>query len=351
MTKSKKISIHPGMSLNNLFKANSLAGKLDAALVIPGVVPPQPQAVIAVNDVGGITPMLTRGSISLVKGAAKAGKSGGAIILCATVLKGSLMANDDIGYSLQCDSPGAVIYADCEQGAYYAALTAQRISRITPDCTGLKYYDLRQFSAAERLQMIEAAIAAESNVALVVVDGLRDVLLDFNDPKESATTVNKLMALSVQHGCHINLVLHTNKADGNARGHAGAEVTNKAETVLQIAAGEDVTTVSPEFTRGPSFTGFAFDRDAEGVPRLLIKKNKKMKKTEAQDGLHEDVCASIFDQHTECSYADLVLHIKAALGVGGNKAKALIKEWKAQLIIYDNDSTVNQTKRYYYNDL
>lgn len=70
---------------------------------------------------------------------------------------------------------------------------------------------------------------------MVFLDGVRDIMHNFNDIRESSTIADLLMRLSSVYSCHICCVLYENKSDANAHGHAGTELQNKSETVIYVS--------------------------------------------------------------------------------------------------------------------
>ena len=70
----------------------------------------------------------------------------------------------------------------------------------------------------------------------------------------------------------IHTILHQNKGDENARGHIGTELSNKAETVLQVekdSKNPDISTVKTAHIRAVDFEPFAFRINEEALPELL----------------------------------------------------------------------------------
>mgnify|MGYP002232569402 FL=1 len=53
---------------------------------------------------------------------------------------------------------------------------------------------------------------------LVIIDGIRDLMLDINSTSESVEVINKMMEWSSKYDLHIHCVLHLNKGDNNVRG-------------------------------------------------------------------------------------------------------------------------------------
>ena len=82
------------------------------------------------------------------------------------------------------------------------------------------------------------AIYRTENVGLVVIDGIRDMVYDINSSSESTKVISLLMTWTGERNIHIHTILHQNKGDEHARGHIGTELSNKAETVLQVEKDE-----------------------------------------------------------------------------------------------------------------
>ncbi|NCB44142.1 MAG: hypothetical protein EOM59_16220 [Clostridia bacterium] len=135
----------------------------------------------------------------------------------------------------------------------------------------LSYHDLRGFSPAERLKMIDFAIMRSDDLLLVVIDGIRDLLTHgINDETEATSITSSILKWCAFKQIHIILVLHQNKTDFNARGHIGTELVNKAEITLTVTKEKDpaISTVKTEFARGRETPSFSFYEDDEDLPRL-----------------------------------------------------------------------------------
>lgn len=80
------------------------------------------------------------------------------------------------------------------------------------------------------------------------------------------------MTWTGERNIHIHTILHQNKGDENARGHIGTELSNKAETVLQVekdSKNPDISTVKTAHIRAVDFEPFAFRINEEALPELL----------------------------------------------------------------------------------
>ena len=166
---------------------------------------------------------------------------------------------------------------DTEQSTYHCAKVAKRILRMAGlpadrNHEDLEFLVLRKYTPEERIAIVREAIYRTENIGLVVIDGIRDMVHDINNPGESTTVISYLMTWTGERDIHIHTVLHQNKGDENARGHIGTELSNKAETVLQVEKDEKnpgVSTVKTAHIRAVDFEPFAFRINGEALPELL----------------------------------------------------------------------------------
>ena len=156
----------------------------------------------------------TLGNFSASTGKAKSKKTFNVCAIVAAAMTGGTVLN----YSASLP-PGKrrVLYADTEQSEYHCNRVISRILRLAglpadvhPD--GLVFLCLRKFSTAERLKMIEQAIYEIEGLGLVVIDGIRDLAHDINNPGESTDLITKLMRWTDERKIHIHTVLHLGKS-------------------------------------------------------------------------------------------------------------------------------------------
>ena len=132
----------------------------------------------------------------------------------------------------------------------------------------------------KRYRLIQMAIEMLQPDA-VFIDGIRDIIGDFNDNAESAALVGELMALAEQQHICIWNVLHMNPRPGNddeskMRGHLGTELGNKiTDTLVSIKKKDDNGvnfTVKQQDARGKDMEDWKFyitdAAGALGVPRI-----------------------------------------------------------------------------------
>ena len=163
---------------------------------------------------------------------------------------------------------------DTEQSRFHCHNVLERILKLAglPDTTDndrLDFICLREYSPAIRIEVIDYALRRSKGYGLVVIDGIRDLMLDINSTSESVEVINKMMEWSSKYDLHIHCVLHLNKGDNNVRGHIGTEMSNKAETVLVINKDNENPSISEVHAlhiREKEFKPFAFTIDEAGLP-------------------------------------------------------------------------------------
>ena len=245
----------------------------------------------------GSTTIATLGNISASVGKAKSGKTFNVLTIVAALLANSRIMN----YSPSLPSNKTnIIYIDTEQSRYHCQKTIKRIATLSGLSqevleNHLFFLSLREYNPIERINIIDKTLKQINDVGLLVIDGLRDLLYDFNCPKESSCLLNKLMTWSSQYMLHIHTVLHINKSDENTRGHLGAELNNKSETILHIKKESNSCVVKPLVTRDQEFSPFSFFINDESIPTLDI--NNNTKKMVSKRGIKFDQISG--DQHRQ----------------------------------------------------
>ena len=218
----------------------------------------------------------TLGNISVISGKAKSKKSFTTNLIVAAALNDSTFDAGPFNVVLP-ENKKRVLVFDTEQGRRRGLKALNRICKMagieTP--SNLEFYNLRADSKDERLKLIIHALNGgnpQKDIGLVIIDGGRDLLFDFNNPEESYDVVTKFMQWSEINMLHIVTIIHQNKGDNNARGHLGAELINKCETHISVEVDKkdkSISIVSPEHTRDVSFDPFAFQVNEHGLPALL----------------------------------------------------------------------------------
>lgn len=231
---------------------------------------PTPCLTVELND--QVSTIGTTGNFSVLIGAAKSRKSFAVCIAVAAALNAQQLVIGCIRGHLPANKSG-VIYFDTEQGRYHVAKSVRRVCQLSgiEHPQHLRTFALRLLDTLQRLESIRYAIEHTPGIGLVVIDGIRDIVYDINSPEEATNTASLLLRMTEQYGIHLLTVLHTNKGNGEARGHLGTELINKAETVIRITKDpndKSVSIVAPEMCRDRDFEPFAFSINEQGLPVL-----------------------------------------------------------------------------------
>lgn len=217
------------------------------------------------------SPIATLGNFSLLIGRAKSRKTFLATALTAAAAIGKCSIESITGIVR---SENTILYFDTEQSPYHAQRTIKRICKQIGDNDpkNFKAFGLRPLEPSERLRVIQYAIENTAGLALVVIDGIADLLSNgINDEAEAIKLTSAILRWTQEKNIHIITVLHQNKADFNARGHIGTALVNKAEAVLSITKDlkdQNISIVKAEYCRDTDFMPFAFIIDKDGLPLL-----------------------------------------------------------------------------------
>ena len=191
----------------------------------------------------------------------------------------------------------------------------------------------------------------------VFIDGVRDIIGDFNDNKESAELVQSLMSMASQKGICIWLALHMNPRPGNddeskMRGHLGTELGNKVTDTLVSIKKKDATgvtfTVKQQDARGKDMDDWKFevtdDAGSLGIPRLInmgapVTNEEQRQRNEADDYFKLFAWTNI-----GATYTELERFLRSKGVTSNRKISQLFDVAMEAGIIYKNDK-----KKYYYN--
>jgi hypothetical protein len=301
-----------------------------------------PPKIIWVDD----STIATLGNFSVSTGKAKSKKTFNVSALVAA----SLSNGKVLQYRAHLpENKRKILYVDTEQSRFHCHVVMKRILRLAglPDdenCENLTFFGLREFTPGVRLSLIEYALHRDKGYGLVIIDGIRDLMLDINNPSESVNLINKLMQWSSQYNLHIHCVLHLNKGDDNVRGHIGTELSNKAETVLVISKSRvdaSVSEVRPLNIRDREFKPFAFKVNDDGLPenvsdysidRSMLKKNRMMA-SDLTDDQHREALSIAFEGGMVSGYENILEALsKGYTSIGFVRGRTILSKMLSTLL-------------------
>ena len=223
---------------------------------------PRPDFLLEIDGVG----IMPAGGITAVTGRAKQGKTQflAAIVAC-------LLSGRDFGRMKRRQAPGKILWVDTEQSAYNICNTIGRVYNLAgipqgeaSSLHGLTVLQVRQLEPDQRRDVIAAAITSIAHDVLII-DGIRDLMHDFNDITQSGQMLTWLAgAINSRPGMRIAVVLHTNPGGDKMRGHLGTEIENKLNDKFTCSKSNGVFSVSHECRDREILTPFVFCIDENG---------------------------------------------------------------------------------------
>lgn len=256
--------------------------------------------------------LFVKGDLQAIKGAAKAGKSHALLILIVALLTGSFM-----GFTGEF-SGIRVLYLDTEMNALNTAKMVRKVHAMagwdtSTDNERFIALSLRDEAYRDRAMILEQAIELY-RPDIVFLDGLRDLISDFNNIDESQGIINLLMRLTKQYDTAICSVMHIGKqAEAGMRGHAGAELLNKASEVWQIKKdGCHIMAEQTDCRNAPS-DSWGFYIDGDGMPQSITIEKPLTKKEQNVQTMQENFNLILYN--TPKGYTELSKDYQELAGV------------------------------------
>ena len=229
---------------------------------------PEPEYLIRIGDV----PTLPKGNLVAVSAKWKNGKTFFCDILSAIFLGSDVFPN--------CENlvkKGKVRFIDTEQARNDSARILKTIRAIIPEerhddieVSCLRDADIDNYGDDDvsRYEFVSQSIEIE-RPDLIIVDGIADLIYNYNDVTESQDMVNKLAALANKHNCCIVVVMHQNKGnhDKMMKGHIGTMLYQKCSDVFQVEKHGEIFIVSHPVSRHRQSSGLVFKLDENAIPK------------------------------------------------------------------------------------
>lgn len=288
-------------------------------------------------EIGG-TPCMPLEGIVAVSGEAKKGKSQFLTILESVLLSGKPFGNIRRRYT----KPLRVLHVDTEQTEFDVQGNLDRLCNlsnwgVTTDLQekGLMFLRMRKLSVSERKEMLKMAVSYYSP-DIIIIDGVRDLVNDFNNVEESGEIISLLMTYADQ-GKAVFTILHVNEGTSKMRGHLGTELLNKCSDRWNVSKENDMfltkhITRHREVTALPSFcfqNSNLIPCDAvANIPETETAQQKYLRCTE-----------EIFNEVIEISYQDFDKELARRANVAVPTASKQRKELLKQMIIQYKDQT------------
>lgn len=171
-----------------------------------------------------------------------------------------------------------ILWIDTEQSRYWGRKILERAESFGVSAEDIDskvtLLTCRTLSASDIMELVELYLKKHSDIGLLVLDGVREIVNSINDDKEATSAVKWMMRMATDHNLHLITVLHLNpQKDENSyakvRGHIGTELTNKSEFVIKVTPEKESkahSTVEAMFSRGAAPEKMSMYIDEEGRP-------------------------------------------------------------------------------------
>jgi hypothetical protein len=310
----------------------------------PDVDYPEPEYVI---EIGG-TPTLPKGNLIALSAKWKNGKT----FLC-DVLTAVFLGSERFAGCRSLFSQGKVSFYDTEQAKSDTSHIRKVIDAMTPEGRHHDYdvYCLRPLNIDRtsensdeltRYEFISQTIAHDKP-DLVIIDGIADLLYNYNDVIESQRLVNRLAALANEHNCAMVVVMHQNKGlhDKNMKGHLGTMLNQKCSDVFSVEKCGGIFVVSNTISRHQPCGDFVFKLTADGVPEDGMADRKRQMEIKRQDErakLREQISICFEDATVALKRSDIINLFKSKLGIGTTKAYEMFNAAVKAGVLSTNDN-------------
>jgi len=145
-------------------------------------------------------------------------------------------------------------YVDTESSDYDYYRVLERIrNQIITDFLPHNFdsFLFREDTPSEIKDMVEAYLEENKDCSIIILDGVLDLIQDYNNVEQSFFLVQWLKKITKKYDLLVLLVLHLGKKDQNSLGHIGSYLDRKSQSVLRIEKNRENNTLNlaPQFLR------------------------------------------------------------------------------------------------------
>jgi len=197
----------------------------------------------------------------------------------------------------------------------------------------LDFFNCREDNNNSLMQLIELYLQNTPDCSILVIDGIADLVQDFNSVVESNNVIYWLKKISKVYKLLIICVLHLTKKDKNSLGHLGSFMDRKAQSTLICEKKENVLSLSPGYLRSSSeFKTIEIVND-QGV---WIEKQKSHVNDTIQGMDKHFLILKVLIEPKD--YKTLTNDLMALTGKSLTYCKKLVKDWLLENLIIKNEN-------------
>lgn len=191
-------------------------------------------------------------------------------------------------------------------------------------------YQVREDGSETIIKMVERYLELNSDCSVLVLDGMLDLISNYNDEVESSKLTKWLKKITKVYDLLIISVLHFNKSNDHTTGVIGSHSDRFAQSTLEVKKDKETNTfiMSSRFMRS--------DSDFEPISLMnfdgkfqQVENNSNVKKTNKASDLSEIESKRLCQQivSSPMLYSEIVEEIKERTAQSNTYAKQLMKIW------------------------
>jgi hypothetical protein len=219
-------------------------------------------------------------------------------------------------------------YVDTESSDYDYYRVLERIrQQIITDFLPHNFdsFLFREDSPNDIKLMVEAYLEENRDCSIIVLDGVLDLIQDYNNVEQSFFLIQWLKKITKKFDLLVLLVLHLGKKDQNSLGHIGSYLDRKSQSVLRIEKNKENNTLnlSPQFLRSSEdFNPVSIMYQSGSWYQI----NSDQKSSEYIFGIEK---ISLINRVLDIpkNYAQLTTDLSELTGKGQTTIKKILKNW------------------------
>lgn len=290
----------------------------------------------------GESEVLTACSIAQITGQTKTGKTK----VLMDIIASCFGKPSAIGLTVNpCPNDKSVLYVNTEMHTYDFWEYLKIIHKLTNNTIQIpNLYFLNALNQSKEIIINNIVEFCKTKKPyLIIIDGIVDLIEDFNDPQKSKTGINKLVSLSNLYSCGILTTLHQNPSIGQnqyskSRGHLGSHLEQKAISTLVTTKNESTqvfTLYCNKIRRGTSFkVSFVYDKTVDWI--------KPLNQDTDEDKVY-DLLIQLLEDEDKSKQCDIISKIMEETGLSQPTISRRINEYAQQGLILKEGSHKNIT--------
>jgi predicted ATP-dependent serine protease len=219
-------------------------------------------------------------------------------------------------------------YVDTESSDYDYYKVLERMKRqmnVSELPSTFDSFLFREDSHTDIVLMIELYLKQHPDCSILVIDGILDLIADFNNVEQSFHLIQWLKKITKVYNILIFIVLHLGKKEGNTLGHIGSYLDRKSQSVLKIEKNKQQRTI--DLTA-------QFLRSADDIDTISIMHNgyewiQTTHKTDLQEPIWTKDKIELIDRIIKepIEFKELIHDLSIVIGKSESTAKKILREW------------------------